>query len=169
MGELTKYLGDDHQRLNELLNQAAAAPAAVEPCAYARFRSGLLRHIGIEERLLLPGVQRLGRREWLPLIERIRLDHGTIAALLVPPPGPGIIRALRSILQGHNTLEEGRGGFYEACEGLPAKELEDLLEKVRSAPEVRTQPNNPAPGVLNATRRALARAGYELDSYLSDV
>src|SRR5262245_30995230 len=76
-GAIARLLGDDHARLAGLLARAAADPAA-----YAAFRRGLLRHIAMEEKILLPTAQRARGGKPLPLAGRLRLDHGALAALL---------------------------------------------------------------------------------------
>ncbi len=82
-------LAGDHARLDRLLDEAAARdPAKVEPAPYDAFRRGLLKHIGMEEKILLPAAQQLNGGEPMPLAARLRLDHGAIAALLVPSPTP---------------------------------------------------------------------------------
>ena len=60
---------------------------------------------------------------------KVRLDHGALAALLVPTPTPVIITALRTILRAHNPLEEGPGGLYECCEQLAGAQAEALLAR----------------------------------------
>lgn len=101
----------------------------------------------------------------LPIFAQIKLDHAVLAALLVPPPTRGTIGAIRAILAKHNELEENQGGLYEIIERLSREELNTLLKKARSAPEVRVLPHNSGPHVLDATQRALARAGYNLNHY----
>ena len=58
-GKIHRFLADDHARLDRLLERAAANPKTVDPAAYAEFRAGLLRHIAMEEKILLPAAQRL--------------------------------------------------------------------------------------------------------------
>jgi hypothetical protein len=41
----------------------------------------------------------------------------------------------------------------------------EMLEKAKGTPEVRLQQNQPGDNILDATRRAVARAGYILDDY----
>ncbi|MBI3303278.1 MAG: hypothetical protein HYZ72_14520 [Deltaproteobacteria bacterium] len=48
---------------------------------------------------------------------------------------------------------------------LAGTEAEALLAQLRAAPEVPVAPHADGPNVLNATRRALARAGYNLEDY----
>ncbi|NUN68783.1 MAG: hemerythrin domain-containing protein, partial [Bacteroidetes bacterium] len=54
---LWTYLADDHDRLDRAFQRAVAAPGTVDEEAYREFRQGLLRHIGIEEKILIPLLQ----------------------------------------------------------------------------------------------------------------
>lgn len=55
-GPISEFFHADHRRLDGLLQRAiAASGGAVDETAYAGFRAGLLRHIALEEKLLLPG------------------------------------------------------------------------------------------------------------------
>src|SRR5690606_18715222 len=111
---ITRFLTADHARLDALLD-AATNQEPHDLDAYAEFRRGLLRHIGIEEKVLLPAAQRASGGTPLPVAARLRLDHGAIAALLVPTPNPVIVATLRHILAQHNPIEEGTGGLYPTC------------------------------------------------------
>ncbi len=156
---ISRFLGDDHRRLDALLARAVAQPESIDRVAYDEFRRGLLKHISMEEKILLPAAQRL-RGEPLELAAKLRLDHGALAALLVPTPTFAIIRAIRSIIEAHNQLEEGPGGVYAMCEELAGAEAQELLAQLRTAPEVPAAAHVDSPKVMAATRRALARAGY---------
>ena len=57
-GKIHLYLGDDHRRLDALLERAVADPQNIDGSAYAQFRAGLLKHIGMEEKVLLPAAQK---------------------------------------------------------------------------------------------------------------
>ncbi len=159
-GQIARLLGDDHARLDALL-----ARAARDPTAYAEFRKGLLRHIGMEEKILLPAAQRARGGEPLPAAGKLRRDHGALAALLVPTPTPTILGALRGILTRHNALEEGPDGVYAACERLAGNESAALVAALEAAAEVSVNPNVDSEVVMNATRHALARAGYALEDF----
>jgi hypothetical protein len=111
-GPVSGLLIADHERLDALLRRAFAIPGAIDREAYAAFRRGLLRHIGMEEKILLPAAQRARCGEPLPSAARLRLDHGALAALLVPSPTPRIANAIRTILERHNALEEAPDGVY---------------------------------------------------------
>lgn len=162
-GNIYRYLADDHTRLENLLDRATSRPDQIEASAYAEFREGLLRHIGIEEKILLPAAQRHRGGEPIPIAAKLRLDHGALAALLVPSPSPSIVAALRAILKEHNPTEEGPGGVYEQCEEITAAEAEQIVSELRAAPSVKVMPHNDGPKVIEATRRALARAGYAME------
>ena len=160
--QLYQYLAQDHDRLDRLLRDATAQPGVINRGPYDEFRRGLLRHIGIEERIVLPAIARLQNGKQAAVAERLRLDHGALAALMVPPPTQEIVATLRWILKGHNSLEEQEGGLYRLLNELAKDEETELLEKMRSTPEVPVTPYNEKPFVLEATERALKRAGYSL-------
>lgn len=160
VGPLYRFLADDHVRLDGLLRQAVARPDAIDRAAYAQFRAGLLKHIGMEEKILLPEVQQRRGGEPLPIAARLRLDHGALAALLVPSPTHAIVAAIRSILAGHNPIEEGPGGLYQECEQILGAEVDAVLDRLRRAPDVPVATHADSPRVRAATRRALERAGY---------
>jgi hypothetical protein len=157
-----RFLADDHRRLENLLLSALASTEGVEQGAYDQFRAGLLRHIGMEEKILLPAVQRLNGGKPLSIAAKLRLDHGAIAALLMPTPTAAIISTLRKILDEHNILEEGPGGLYETCDKFAGAETEQLMTKLHAAPVVAVLPHSDTPAVLGAVQRALERAGYQL-------
>jgi hypothetical protein len=161
-GAIYQFLAEDHERLDDLLQHATMNPEKIDQTPYVNFRAGLLKHIGMEEKILLPAITRQRGGIPLPIANRLRLDHGALTALLVPPPSPAIIATLREILDAHNTLEEEEGGLYEFCEQMTRDEAESLLSQLRSAPDVPVLPFNDKPEVLDVTRRALARAGYTL-------
>ena len=162
-GKIHRFLADDHARLDRLLERAAANPKTVDPAAYAEFRAGLLRHIAMEEKILLPAAQRLRGGAPLPVAAKLRLDHGALAALLVPTATPAIVAAIRTILKAHNSIEEGADGLYEQCETLAGAKAEQILIQLRDAPQVKVAPHMDAPKVIEATRRALEKAGYPVE------
>ena len=158
---VTRFLKDDHRRLEQLLNKAMITGGRIDQGHYDEFRSGLLRHIGMEEKILLPAAQRSNGGAPLSIASTLRLDHGAIAALLMPTPTPELIAVLRSILNKHNEVEEGGDGLYAICDKLAGAQTEDLIAKLRAAPAVAVLPHSDTPAVLGAVRRALERAKYE--------
>lgn len=162
-GPLYKFFVDDHRRLEKLLNRAAANAPEYDMTAYGQFRSGLLKHIKMEENIIIPAAQKAREGKPLPIAEKVRLDHGAIVALMVPPPAPNIVKALRQILANHNRLEEDLGGLYDLCERLSGPRLEEIMNMVGSVTDVPVLPHRSGPDILQVTRRALERAGYKLD------
>jgi hypothetical protein len=164
--EIKNYLSSDHDRLDALLQRSLKPDGGIDLDAYHQFRQGLLRHIGIEEKVLIPALKNDLDDDMKATLDRIRMDHSAIVALLVPTPSPEIISALHAILEKHNELEEKNGGFYERSDAYDALASLHMAENMRNAPEVKSLPNNPDPKVLEATRRALERAGYDPAKYL---
>ncbi len=162
-----QYFEKDHKRLEGLLSRATRNLSTIELNEYAEFRSGLLRHIGMEEKILFPAAQKANGDRPLPDFARLKLDHGALTALLVPPPNSMIVTAIRSILAVHDELEESAGGPYESCEMLALSRLDSILAEVERTPAVPVHPHRSEPFVLEATRRALERAGYRLEDYTS--
>ena len=143
-GRIHRYLADDHARLDSLLERATLRLGNIEESAYAEFRAGLLKHIAMEEKVLLPAAQRLSHGRTLHVASKLRLDHGALAALLVPTPTAAIIEAIRCILSAHNAIEEGPCGLYDQCEELAGTEAGAILDALRNAPEVRLAPHTMA-------------------------
>ncbi len=143
-GPLARYLLDDHRRLEALLDRAMASDP-LDLVAYGAFREGLLRHIKIEERVLLADARR--RRGGVPLPEaaRLRVEHSAVAMLLVPPPDAALVDEIRALLAAHNPLEEGPSGVYAVCEALAGPAVEDLLAEARAVtvPRVREYRDDP--------------------------
>ena len=162
-GPILHYLAADHRRLEGLLDAATLDASRVDAGLYAQFRTGLLRHIGMEEKILLPAVRRANGGKMLEQEPRLRLDHGAIGALLVPPPLPKVIRALKKILAVHDLLEEGPGGVYELCDAIAGREADEIVKKLAGMPDPPVARGVDNPAVLDATARALARAGYSFD------
>ena len=160
VGPITDFLVKDHERLEGLLLSAVAQAGSVDQEMYDQFRSGLLRHIGMEEKILLPAAQRLRGGKPLSIAAKLRLDHGAMASLLMPPPSAAVIATIRAVLKVHNTIEEGPGGLYETCDELAASESTELLAKLQAAPELGVLPCSDSPVVMPAVQRALERAGY---------
>jgi hypothetical protein len=161
-GGIHRYLAGDHARLDALLQQAFADRNRINLEAYEQFRAGLLRHIAMEEKVLLPAAREARLGEPLPIASKLRQDHGALAVLLVPHPTPAIGATLRAILAAHNPLEEGAEGLYPACDALLRDKSEQIVARLRSVPEVKLAPLKEDPEVMEVTRRTLERAGYEL-------
>jgi hypothetical protein len=162
VNDLSTYFEADHRRIEELFGRATKELNNIDQEAYAEFRKGLLRHIAMEEKSIIPAIIEARGGTPLHIARQVRLEHGAIVALLVPPPGVGVIGALRKVLEHHHRLEEGTGGLYESCERLAGDHALDVLDKAKAIPEVPVLPHNPDTTAYQAASRTLARAGYEI-------
>lgn len=146
-GPLNEFLTRDHERLDALLRRADAGPD-IDLDAYVEFRAGLLRHMAMEEKVLLPEARRLRGGEALPVAARVRADHAVLAALLVPPPTHELLGKLRAILVEHNPLEEDAGGLYEVCDALAGTDAAAVLARLEAVPAVKVAKNVDSPRAL---------------------
>jgi hypothetical protein len=148
----------DHDRLDRLLERALSSADRFDLDAFEEFRVGLLRHIGIEEKLLLPDARRRRSGDPLPLAARLRVEHAAIASLLVPTPDRALVAELRTLLVPHNRIEEESGGVYELVEGLAGGEAAALLRRAQAAPPPPPARHFDGAGVVRTAVEALALA-----------
>lgn len=147
LGPVYQFLADDHVRLDALMRRAVADPVAIDLEAYEQFRAGLLLHIAMEEKVLLPDARCRRGGEPLPVAKQLRTDHAALTSLLVPTPTHAIIATISDILVGHNQLEEEAGGAYVVCEDLAGQEEQELLARLRAVPAVPLAPHHDGPRV----------------------
>lgn len=170
MDRITDYLTADHARLEALL-ACAASLATLDRSAYAEFRSGLLRHIGIEEKVLLSAVRKLPVSLSLDELHTLRVEHAALTSLLVPTPDLALLAEIREILAVHDAREEGTKGeagaagadatpgLYARCEeALGAAASTALAERARAFPEVPVAAHYDGTGAVRTARAALASA-----------
>lgn len=136
---------------------------------YNAFRTGLLKHIKMEEKILFPAAQKANDGVPLPLAAKLRLDHAAITSLLVLPPNASLIKTLWYILDRHDLAEEEPGGMYDVCAALTENETQDLLDQLSKVSEVPVHPPNASSYAYEAAKRSLARAGYDFDSIISET
>jgi hypothetical protein len=74
-----------------------------------------------------------------------------------------VVAAIRAILKLHNPLEEDPGGMYETCEELAGAEADEIWRQLQEARDVRVLPHVDNDFVMEAARRALARAGHDFE------
>jgi len=160
-GVLYQYLSADHDSLDQLLDRATSKPGVIDFESYSHFRKRLLRHISIEEKIVLPAITKWQHGRKPAVADRLHPDHAAIVSLLVPPPSPSIILTLKSVFAVHNPLEENAGGLYDVFETLAGSETETMLEQLKAAPDVPVLSHNPKPELLELAKQALARAGHE--------
>ncbi len=119
----------------------------------------------MEEKILLPAMSRLLGGRPFPDAAKLRLDHGALAALLMPTPTPAILSAIHAILGAHNEVEEGPDGLYAAGDHLMDSEADSLVARLRAAQEVAVMPHSESPVVMKTLRASLERAGYHPSDY----
>jgi hypothetical protein len=136
MAEIHDLLAQDHQRIHRLLRRAVH-----DRHAYAKFRASLLRHISMEERILLPAARRANGGEPIAEAEQLRIDHGRLALLLGPGPNARALDEIEAILGPHHRLEEGPDGIYAGCERLiGAEDVPHVAQALRDQPRLRFAP-----------------------------
>ena len=54
-----RFLSDDHNRIDDLVTDAIGPANQIDSKVYDDFRGAPLRHIGMEEKVVLPAVERL--------------------------------------------------------------------------------------------------------------
>ncbi len=157
-GPIRRMLSADHERLDGLLARAASGEGRVDEAAYAEFRAGLLRHIAMEEKVLLADAKARRGGEALPAAAQLRLDHAAIAAMLAAAPDAGLLADLRGLLALHNRIEEGEDGVYAQCERLAGPDVDALLARLHAVPAARPAPWSPRERIAREIRRALDAA-----------
>lgn len=160
---ISSYLEEDHRRIEEILQQATVSRDHFEPRIYQEFRRALLRHIGMEEKILFPAIRIATGGESLPGVEQLHLDHGALAAMLVPTPTESILDAIRTILDRHNSIEEGPDGVYRLFEQLPSNNADAILARLRAAPPVAMNPHVDNVTAIESMRAAVQRAGHSFE------
>jgi hypothetical protein len=160
---ISRYLEEDHRRIEHILQETAASSDRTEPGIYQEFRGALLRHIGMEERILFPAIRDATGGKSLPGIEQLHLDHGALAALLVPTPTASILGAIRTILHRHNTIEEGPHGIYRQFEQLPGVDVDGILARLKATPPVALNPHVDNATAIESMQAAVQRAGYSFE------
>ncbi len=129
MSAIAAFLAADHDRLDALLSRAAE-----DPQAYESFRRGLLKHVGMEEMILLPAAKRLSGAP-ASLAAKIRRDHGALTALMILTPTPAVLAAV-------------------------GDEAPRILDALKNAPDIPPAPHVDTPQALASVRRALEAAGF---------
>lgn len=155
---VSDWLAVDHQRLHALL-VAALADGSFDPLAFAALRAGLLRHIGVEEKILLPAARRARGGEAIERAWALRLDHAALTSLMVPTPDRALAEEVSALLASHDAKEEGPLGVYAECEALwTAPESALLAARAEAAPAVRVAAHFDGHGTHRTAAAALAAA-----------
>ena len=155
---LRAWLSRDHAEIDILLRTALDAEP-FDAATFAEFRERLLRHIGIEERLLFPAVKRVNEGRLPEGARMLRIDHAALSSLLVPTPDRALAHEIASLLARHNDLEERPGGAYDQClELLDEQTAEELLYAADGRLPVPTARYFDGPGTVRTAHAALQKA-----------
>lgn len=130
IGPVEAFMTEDHARLDALLRASNG-----DDDEYRAFRGGLLRHIAMEEKVLLP-FARAARGAPLAIAAQLRADHSRIARLLVQSPTRALVDELCAVLETHNAIEEGPTGLYATCDALAGDGATAIVERLRAQPAV---------------------------------
>ncbi|PRP93213.1 5-formyltetrahydrofolate cyclo-ligase family protein [Enhygromyxa salina] len=155
---LREWLSLDHREIDRQLNEALAG-AGFDPSAFARFRERLLRHIGIEERLLFPAVRSRDPEREAQRLANLRIEHAALTTLLVPTPDRALAAEIQTLLVGHNESEEGPEGVYASCiAALHDDDARQLLHAARARRPVPTTSYFDGQATVRTAAEALAKA-----------
>jgi len=158
-GPLARFFSADHDRLQALLTASTTGHGDVRLEPFERLRAGLLRHIAMEEKQLIPRATAARGGRPPAVAELLRIDHSAIAALFVPPPTPAIVAELRATLERHDRCEEQPGGLYDTCDrALGAEASARLVAELARHPAVPLKPFNSGARVARHVQRSVARS-----------
>jgi hypothetical protein len=156
--ELRAWLARDHEEINALALDARA-PYGIDNEAFERFRERLLRHMGIEERLLFLQIERSSEGPLAEVIHELRIDHAALTSLLVPTPDHVLAQEIADLLERHTQLEESPGGVYDQCIALLDDDTADaILYDACEARPVQTAKYFDGPGTVRTAAAALDKA-----------
>jgi len=152
---VTDVLTADHARLHGLLAQAVRGP--FDHLAFEQFRAGLLRHIGIEEKLVFAEARRrMGGH--FEAANRLKIEHAALTSLLVPTPDGTLAAEIQGLLDAHDAKEEGPDGVYAQCEAVLGDSSPALAEAAQRYPAVPTARHFDGPAAHRTARAALDSA-----------
>jgi hypothetical protein len=155
---LRAWLSRDHAEIDTLL-RAALDAEPFDVATFEQFRERLLRHIGIEERLLFPAAKRANGGQLPAGASQLRIDHAALTSLLVPTPDRALACEIANLLTQHNELEERLGGVYDRCMVLlDEPTTEELLYAAAGRKPVPTTKHFDGPGTVRTAAAALQKA-----------
>lgn len=156
--ELRAWLVRDHEEISALALDARA-PYGIDNEAFDRFRERLLRHIGVEDRLLFFQIERISDASLAEAISELQIDHAALMSLLVPTPDLVLAQEIAGLLERHNQLEECHGGVYDQCMALLDDETaEAILYDASERGPVPTAKYFDGPGTVRTAAAALEKA-----------
>jgi hypothetical protein len=162
--DVTRLLQDDAARIRGALARSTAMIGAFfdtvpfDRWAFEAFRSRMLTHRRILDCLVLPVIEET-RGAPFAQAEELRVVHAAIATLLAPMPTLPLIAEIRTLLDAHARIEEtGADSLFAACDALPTRTSQWLLEQLRTFPDPTVVEPYDAPGTPRTAAAALAIA-----------
>jgi hypothetical protein len=132
VGPIERFMTEDHARVDALLRTATRPARSIDGRAFDAFRSGLIRHMALEERVLLPFAERARGGQPLPIAGRLCREHAEMTALLSALPTPARCELLVELIGRHNAIEEGPRGLYSSCDALASGHARGVLAELRA-------------------------------------
>lgn len=135
VGPIERFMAQDHNEVDSWLRQSLKDDGSIDEVAYTRFRERLVRHIALEEKVLL----RYARAKTgapIPFAAALKRDHVNIVRLLASPPTKKIFVAVVEALADHAAFEEGPAGLYATCDEIAGDDAENVVARLRTHPEV---------------------------------
>ncbi len=112
MARLTDVLLREHRELLAMIAACTPRDGEVDLQAFDRYRLRQLRHVAIEEKVLLPVLA--GRASLSPAFQNgLRKDHEAIVVLCVTAPDPDFVHDLQEFISWHQRVEEQPGGLFD--------------------------------------------------------
>jgi hypothetical protein len=158
--ELSRYLREDLASLRGALGRTTALIGAFfdllpfDLWAFEAFRVGMLRHVRLIERHVLPALAG-ARGAPLPVDGEVRIVHDALTTLLAGMPTLPLVGEIRGLLERHDRLDEE---LLAACDELPEAVSERLLGDLRAVPEPAIGIRYDVPGTDLTAEQALAMA-----------
>lgn len=155
---ISHVLTAQHAQLRAELVGCFVGPAGLDVERFDVFRHSLLRHISIEEQVVMPALLAVlgappGFRNGL------RKDHAGIAALCVPLPEREWLENLRDLLDEHYRAEEEPGGLFDLCDRHLGARRDDVLAAIERHPAVTLAPFRRGRPVRDQLRTVLLATG----------
>lgn len=166
--QVSDILEKQHRCIEQLFLTATSDPDIVDTTGYDQFRATILRHIAIEENVVLP-LLRKHLPGGFPMELQLRMEHDAIAALCVLPPKSTVIFSLQGLIIRHNRLEEAHGTLYDLLDDCARREEEaEVCRQLTDFQQTVPPKYISNPLAYEYARRAVARAGYEQEVLIEE-
>ncbi|MBS1150512.1 MAG: Proteophosphoglycan 5 [Myxococcaceae bacterium] len=156
-----------HAESLALFAAATRGGRVVDLKSYDRFRSALVQHIAIEERVLMPALTRKLGPAFEATRRKLQQDHEGILALLVPTPNEIWLQDLHEFLLHHFAVEESPGQLHALCTRHLAGDDRRLREAADRLPVIPLEPFEDGVRVPQVLARMKAAVGLPVRAFVS--